>query len=127
MIEGFHRVDPPRWMKRRANQVARECASALGLPGIFVRFWCVDPGVFDQTAGWATNYDNIEFQSWVINLVPEKIKTPGQLKAIIAHESRHLWQRLHNIHDWSDYQLEVDANDFAYKMTGIHPLGHSRE
>jgi hypothetical protein len=116
---GFHRVfNAPDWMKKAARRAANEAAADLGLPRVFIEYWEPDGPHAMKMAAWANKPLDVNDQHWSINLVPSKLKDEDQLRCVVFHECRHLWQDKHVV--YTDLQrAENDANEYSYQKTRI--------
>lgn len=108
----------PPHLRRAAEDAAREAGVELGLGELHLRWWRLDrarPAV--RHLGWVDREE-----PGVINLSVDAIRdtcTPAEVRAVVFHEARHLWQEKNTRYLGDRMRAERDANEFALRTSGV--------
>lgn len=109
----------PTGYKRKAEKAARDAAQLLEIPTPEIVYWKESPyGDVERPVcrGWAT-WHTTHYEG-VVNVVIT-ITPAEKLRAVVFHESRHLWQRATGRKSMNDKQSEQDANEWTFRQTGV--------
>jgi hypothetical protein len=110
--------EAPLWARSAARIATRDVASILDLPVPRVRWVECDEN--EIRAGWV---DSDKPNTIFLSLGWARRNGPRQVRGLIYHEARHLWQRKHSRYTtrYDRLAAENDANSFVRQQLSMTP------